>query len=168
MGSSVFYYYTPFEEDIEAALQALREREFAAGRYDPAMRRADPPMWMWQFKFPPDETSPAPGPVHGTLAEATFNEEADGTGTRSILDLFRVMSEPEYCAASPFTEDELSALFGTTKPAREQIIQRLFSRNRSTDTERIMNSIERGQGRYIVLYTGDVPTEIFFIGYSFD
>jgi hypothetical protein len=28
--------------------------------------------------------------------------------------------------------------------------------------------IDRGQGRYIVIYSGSEPREIFFVGYSFD
>ncbi len=28
--------------------------------------------------------------------------------------------------------------------------------------------IERGMARYIILYDGDKPTELFFAGYSFD
>ena len=168
MGSSVYFYYVPYQYDIEAALQSLRQREFLAGRYDPAMRQANPPMWMFEFTFPPDASSPAPGPVHATLGDAFFNNEMGAEGTRSIIDLFQITSEPDSCAASPLAEDDLHAHFGTTKPCREQIKTQLFSPNWTPAAERILTSIDRGQGRYIVLHENGAPSEIFFIGYSFD
>lgn len=64
-----------YRPDKAAALAALREREFQAGRYFPAMD--SPP-------FPVTPTSPAPGPQHGSIDEAV--EEAEEIGTRSILD----------------------------------------------------------------------------------
>jgi hypothetical protein len=33
---------------------------------------------------------------------------------------------------------------------------------------RFWDEVPRGQAIYIVLYEGDVPTELFFLGYSFD
>jgi hypothetical protein len=168
MGSHLYYYFTPYQEDIEAALQSLRGQEFRAGRYDPAMRQADPPLSMWQFQFPPDESSPAPGPVHATLGDAFFNDAAGADGTGSIIDLLHVKSTPDYCAASPFSEAELQAAFGTAKPSREQIAAQFSLPHGTSIRGHIFTSVERGQGRYIVLYDGDAPSEIFFMGYSFD
>ncbi len=167
MGASVYYYFTPYQESIEAALQALREQEFRAGRYDPAMDGVTQ-LGMGSVPFPPDANSPAPGPVHATLGDAFFNAEMDASGTRSILDLFRVTSFPDTCAASPFTEDQLNVLFGTPRPNREEIKARLDWRNADEAVMEVLRSIDRGQGRYALVYDGDASTEIFFIGYSFD
>jgi hypothetical protein len=167
MGASVYYYFTPYQESIEAALQALREQEFRAGRYDAAMRNASR-LGMLGFPFPPDANSLAPGPIHATLREAFLDAATDGSGTCSILDLFQVTSLPETCAASPFTEDQLNALFGTPKPNREEIKARLDWRNTDEAVVEVLCSIARGQGRYAIVYDGDASTEIFFIGYSFD
>lgn len=163
MGSSLYYYCTPYRDDIGAALQALREEEFRAGRYEPALS-------MLSFEFPPDEESPAPGPAHATIEEAVFDDDAHaGAGTRSILDLLWVASAPDYSAASPFSDAELSEMFGTVMPSREQVLAHMISsKNWMPAVARIMRAIERGQGRYIVLYTDDAPSEIFFMGYSFD
>ena len=60
MGASPYFYFTPYQDDIHAALQALREKEFEAGRYDPAMQMAEPPSYMFLFAFPPDDRVPGP------------------------------------------------------------------------------------------------------------
>jgi hypothetical protein len=70
MGANPYFYFTPYQKDIQAALEALREQEFKAGRYSPAMSMADPPSYMFAFKFPPDDTSPAPGARHNSIGEA--------------------------------------------------------------------------------------------------
>ena len=36
MGADPWWYYVKYQEDIEDALQDLRQREFIAGRYYPA------------------------------------------------------------------------------------------------------------------------------------
>jgi hypothetical protein len=54
MGSSPYWYFVPYEEDRNAALQKLREREFLAGRYNPVI---DFP------EFPIDEKT-SPGKQH--------------------------------------------------------------------------------------------------------
>ena len=51
VGAHPYFYFTPYQKDIHAALQALREREFKAGRYDPAMQMTDPPSYMFQMRF---------------------------------------------------------------------------------------------------------------------
>ena len=38
MGGHPCYYVVPYENDINHALQALRQREFEAGRYNPVVR----------------------------------------------------------------------------------------------------------------------------------
>jgi hypothetical protein len=37
MGAHAYWYFVPYERDIDAALQKLRVREFQAGRYNPTM-----------------------------------------------------------------------------------------------------------------------------------
>jgi hypothetical protein len=105
MGAEPYFYIVPYQEDIDAALQKLREQEFQAGRYNPA---------VWSPFFSRGES---PGAQHATIDEAREAAEADGT--RSILDLDHISDEPEICAASPVPEEELIRYFGTTKPTRE-------------------------------------------------
>lgn len=147
MGGEPWWYFVEYEEDVGAALRKLREREFRAGRYNPAV---DFPV------FPVTAQSPAPGAQHASIEEAI--EEADADGTRSILDMERVADEPDFNAVAPLPRETLEELFGTDKPSREMI----------EGSDDLYEVLERGQGVYIVAHEGDQPSELFFAGYSFD
>jgi hypothetical protein len=147
MGGHPWFYFVDYEANVNAALQKLRQREFQAGRYNPAV---DFP------EFPVGKESPSPGAQHGSIEEAI--EDADADGTRSILDMEGVADTPDYGVAAPLPEEDLLTLFGTDKPTREMI----------EDSDDLYEVLERGQGVYIVVYDGSQPSEIFFAGYSFD
>lgn len=173
MGAHAYFYFVPYQKDIQTALQALREREFKAGRYNPAMQMADPPSYMFQMRFPPDERWPTPGAQHESIEEALEASEESGTG--SILDLSRVGSAPDFFTVCPLDDQELTQLFGTTKPTRELLDSALLNPKRDSrleTTELFWDRIGRGEGRYIVIYSGpeagSEPREIFFVGFSFD
>jgi hypothetical protein len=169
VGANPYFYLTPYQEDIEAALLALREQEFKAGRYDPAMQMADPPSYTFQMRFPPDETWPAPGAQHASIEEALDASGESGTG--SILDLSRVGTAPDFFTACPLDDQELIQLFGTTKPTRDLLESVLINPkpdSRRSTADLFWDRIGRGEGRYIVIYSGTEPHEIFFVGYSFD
>jgi hypothetical protein len=82
------------------------------------------------------------------------------TGTRSILDLdiAHVRADPDFCDAAALSDDELESYFGTTRPTREMVIE-------SND---LLSDIDGGHCRYVVSYERDLPSEIHFVGYSFD
>ena len=169
MGANPYFYFTPYQKDIHSALQALREQEFKAGRYDPAMQMADPPRYTFQMRFPPDESWPAPGAQHASIKEALNASGESGTG--SILDLSRVGTAPDFFTVCPLDDQELIQLFGTTKPTRDVLESVLINPKPDSDREAaglFWEQIDRGQGRYIVIYSGSEPREIFFVGYSFD
>ncbi len=85
MGAHPYWYTVPYQSDLNLALQALRDREFRAGRYNPVMPFP---------KFPVTPTSPAPGAQHATIDAALDATDADGT--RSILDIFSIGEEPDF------------------------------------------------------------------------
>src|SRR5260370_21009645 len=116
MGATASLYFTAYQKDIQATLDSLREQEFKAGRYDPAMSMADPPSFMFAFKFPPDETSPAPGEQHNSIDEAIDAGAESGPGTESILDIMPIANEPDYSAAPAFSPDALLTPFRTLQP----------------------------------------------------
>jgi hypothetical protein len=146
VGAVPYSYFVEYQPDVNAALQALRGREFRAGRYNPVL--PFPP-------FPVRADSPAPGARHRTIRDAVRASGADGT--RSILDLGRVSPQPVLGAVSPLPDEMLLELYGTTRPTREQV-------ERGADSE----YIERGQGIYIVVYRDDQPDALYFAGYSYD
>lgn len=147
MGAEPYWYFVPYQPDIHAALQDLREQEFRAGRYNPVTPFP---------RFPASTQSPEPGARHATIHEAI--EDAAEDGTRSILDLDHVSDTPDFCAVTPLGADALQRLYGTTAPTREMVEQNMD----------FFEDVERGHGVYIILYRGAQPNEIFFAGYSFD
>ena len=147
MGAHPYWYFEACDGDVEASLEALREREFAAGRYNPVMPFPD---------FPPGPASPSPGAGHSSIGEALAASAEDGT--RSILDLDHVADSPEFCAVAPLADDVLTSLYGTTRPSRAMV-----ERNMG-----FLEDVERGHGVYILLDDDGKPGEVFFAGYSFD
>jgi hypothetical protein len=146
MGGHPWFYFVPYQPDINIALQDLRRREFEAGRYNPV---------VWFPPFPVDLNA-APGAQHASIEEAM--EDADADGTRSILDIERISDTPDYAAVVQLAEDELLDLFGTDKPTREMI----------EENDDLFERLERGQGVYLIAYQNEEPSEIYFAGYSYD
>src|SRR5712671_6362376 len=95
MGAEPWDYFVPYEQDVEAALNKLRQTEFEAGRYRGS------------------EMNPS------TIEEAFASMGADGTG--SILDITGVSDSPDFSALAPLSRETLEELFGTDKPTREMI-----------------------------------------------
>lgn len=147
MGAHPYWYFAEYSGDVDTALQALREREFEAGRYNPVIPFLD---------FPPGPESPSPGAQHSSIEEAMMDAAEDGT--RSILDIMGIGEEPEFFVAARMPDDQLLDLYGTTSPTRAMIESNLP----------FTDEMERGQGVYTLVYDNGVPTEVFFGGYSFD
>jgi hypothetical protein len=70
----------------------------------------------------------------------------------------RISDTPDDGAVVPLAHEELIDLFGTDKPTREMI----------EDNDDLFESLERGQGVYVIAYRDDEPSEIYFAGYSYD
>ncbi|MBE7467010.1 MAG: hypothetical protein HS116_26355 [Planctomycetes bacterium] len=168
MGSHAYWYFVPYQPDLEAALHALRWREFKAGRYSPAMPDI-------QDLFPLGPHSPKPGPKHANIFEA--QEAAEECGTGSILDITSIGTAARkprdrslrgqedtlahlYTAtvAAPVAEEDLLRYFGTTQPTRKQV----------EGTQDYFELLYRGQALYIVVFDEGEPAQIFFAGRSFD
>jgi hypothetical protein len=153
MGAEPYWYIVPYESDIDAALQKLRQREFRAGRYNPVTPFP---------KFPVDlDAEPAPA-QHGSIEEVM--EVADEDGTRSILDIQHAAAAPfdgtqmQFFTAFPLVEADLVDLFGSVRPTREIV----------EHNDEMWELLERGSAIYVVLFDNDRPSEILFAGYSFD
>jgi hypothetical protein len=140
MGAEPWSYFVPYVPDFQTALEQLREREFTAGRYNPAIGYGRPLSV---------EERPS------TIEEA--RELADADGTRSILDMDQVGDEADYGVAKRLSPTELQNYFGTTQPTRLDIEQAEF-----------WEDIERGQGICCAIYEDGNPKELFFAGYSYD
>ncbi len=146
MGAHPWYYSVPYVEDIAGALSVLRDSEFCAGRYYP----------VEMFPRFPIDKNHVPGCRHASVEAA--RQAAGANGTRSILDILRLGDRPDFGVASSLSEDELEDLFGTRTPSAEEIM----------DCEELFEQIERGQGVYVTAYDDGKPTQIIFLGYSYD
>ena len=150
MGGHFWSYTVPFQEDISSVLQTLREREFRAGKFwQPS--EVEPGFFGRLLGRPPTKPKP-PATIQEALKISSY------TGTRSILDMERISAAPDLGAISPVPPDDLQRFFGTTQPAQETIER----------SDEFIDSLERGQGVYIILYHQGKPREIYFAGYSFD
>lgn len=137
MGGHPWFYVVDYDKDPARALALLRQREFKAGRYNPAM--PFPP-------FPIGPDTPSPGPRHRTIAE---------DGTRSILDIDAISDQPDYCVAAPLDPEILRDIYGTDHPSRAMV---------GEDYEFFEALDERGQGCYFTLYEDDRPAYLLFAG----
>ena len=150
MGGEFWSYYVPYQADIQAALDALREREFRAGRFwQPA--EVQPGFFGRVLREGPSKPKP-PASIQDAI------KISGATGTRSILDMERVSDSPDFGVVSPLPTDELRELFGTEQPARQAF----------EESEQFIDRLERGQGVYIVTYKDGKPDGIYFAGYSYD
>jgi hypothetical protein len=151
MGGHAYWYFVTYQADLQSALDALREREFRAGRYNPVIR-------LLPFGRP-DFLTMAPGPKHRTIQEA-FDASAED-GTRSILDITRVGANPGLQVAAPFPEEIVREATGFARPTRAHVSEIALSA--------LLESIEdRGQCFYLTMYDAERPSELLFAGYSFD
>jgi|ERR1041384_2689725 hypothetical protein len=145
MGGQPWIYWVPYQPDINLALHSLRQREFAAGRYNPVIAFPE---------FP--GTAAASGPGHSSIEEALA--AANESGTRSILDMQSIGSTPGYGIVTSMSPHRLIELFGTEHPSRSMIEANMD----------FLCDIERGHGVYIVVYADNHPEQILFAGYSYD
>lgn len=172
MGANPYCYLTTYQSDIGSALAALREQEFRAGRYDPALQAADPPTYTLQQRFPPSDSFPSPGAQHGSLEEAFADGMESGSGTGSILDIMGLADFPQLLHASPTTHETLMATFASSTPSHDMALQ-LVSQDFSVQDQlmKVMafwDEIGRGEARYFIIYDQGTPSEIFFAGMSID
>lgn len=147
MGAEPYFYFVKYQKDAERALQELRHREFAAGRYNPAAEL---------LEFPVDANSAGSGAQHDSIEEALRASGADGT--RSVLDLQAIGDEPDFGVACRLGDEILLDLYDTTEPTHEMIEENMG----------FFDELDRGQGIYTIVYKDGKPDELFFAGYSFD
>jgi hypothetical protein len=148
MGGHAYFYFVPYQNDLQRALDELREREFKAGRYNPVLP-------FIKFREPAFSRQ-SPGAKHKTIKAAVKASAEDGT--RSILDISKVGDRSDYGIAGPLSLESVEDLYGTTQPTREMV----------EDDLGFLEDVERGKCVYVVLYKNGDPSEVCFAGYSYD
>jgi hypothetical protein len=149
VGASGWLYVVPYQEDLSAALDALRRQVFAEG----------------EFRHPDDEGLPVPGSVDDLLLDI-YAEFMGGTGTHSVIDVLHLVPagvrDQDYCTVRPLTADEARQLFGSPAPDRLDFD--------AVPAMTLLDTVTAGRwtGRSVVLWADGKPDEIAFWGISGD
>ena len=91
-----------------------------------------------------------------SIQEVLMN--ADESGTASILDIFGLSENHQIGHLSPLSEKEKTEYFGTLR----------LSLNQVKNSNEFWDSIGRVEARYVTVYDGETPVNIFVAGYSAD
>jgi hypothetical protein len=148
VGASGWDYYVAYQPDLQAALDELRRRVFEAGDY----------WWAVPYEFGKSAADFPDRPR--TEAELWADESVQESGTHSILDMSRVVTdgeEPDFGTVQPVTEAEALDRVGVATLTREHV-------------EALGPLAEqRWFGRCAVLHdAAGKPNEIYFWGFSGD
>jgi len=98
VGASGWSYFVPYQADIEAALQNLRQEAFAQGNY-----------------YNPIDSDPGPQTMEELI------QLCDLEGTHSVIDMTNVSTRPDFGVVSSLTKQEYLDIFQTATPTREMI-----------------------------------------------
>ncbi len=80
-------------------------------------------------------------------------------GTCSILDVTSLGPHPAPGVAGPFPRKALEAALGTARPSLAQV---------EAAAGALYEALGRGCAGYVVTYEGGAPTQVVFLGYSYD
>ena len=198
MGATGWSYFVPYEADIAAALQRLREEVFARGDYvygdgvTDAQRKAileqvRPEMEPWMQKVH-EEAAKLPEPFRTKYLEMAGRIKGDimGGGTpqrkpkrkpKSIAELLEFQAESGTHSILDVGSISTEPEFGTLSPLpRPKLVHLVGSETPShAEIEEAHDSgaleefvSKRWQGIYIIAYRERSPSEIFFAGCSGD
>ena len=171
MGASGWHYFTPYREDVGAALEALRQDVFRRKDYgDPALNMKVSPADL--ARLPPAAREAfenlmrlqVAGGFDGAPEADSIDElleQCAEEGTHSILDISGGLSVgPDFGTAFPMPDDVKLDLYGTTRPTRPQVEARIHERG---------DDLGRWQCWYVIVHdAAGNPTEIYFEGCSGD
>jgi hypothetical protein len=151
--SSEWRYFVPYEADVAAALQRLREDVFARGEYMTEASEIAAARYL--------EDIPRLSTSKPTSIEQLLEQEGDH-GTHSILDITHVSPTPKRRAVSPLPASVLEDYCLSGTPSIEEI-EDVYEFG---SLEKYVN--KRWRGIYIIAYKDGKPSEIFFAGSSGD
>src|SRR6266850_623625 len=110
MGARFWSYFVPYQEDVRAALETLREQEFRAGKFwQPS--EVQPGFFGRLLGRPPSKPQPP-----RSIREAIKIADDSAIGTRSILDMEHISDIPASGSVWVVPPDELRRLLGTEQP----------------------------------------------------
>lgn len=155
MGASGWVYRVPFQTRVADALISLQERVLASGEY------------YW------DEEDKGPRPSsRERLAEVKADEDFWSWGTRSILDMERVVPGSSFGDGTiyPLAAREIRERLGSDYPTPADFDAAYRAAVEASDhdpqSETTLGNSRRWSGRCTILYDGYRPCEFVFWGSS--
>jgi len=162
-----FFYFTDYDEDVNNALQTLRQYEFECGRYYSALVEKYPDIdEVFYLDFPIDEKSVFAEPVHADIKRALEDSDYE---TMSILDLLWASPNKQDGGAVPFDINKLIYYFGTKFPSKKTVLN--IMRNKLDTSSDLWNDIfleGKWRAYHMVIYEDNHPREICFFGIFID
>lgn len=163
MGASGWHYFVPYQSDIKVALYQLRKKVFNDGDYyKPAQFYSRllndigdqlEPEVIDGLKKTIEEYKSRPEPQ--TIEDLIeLNAEA---GTHSIIDMHDIGIEPDFGVLSPIPDNLLLEVLGASRPDRALVERKLGELGMSIKAN-----------HYFIVFDGNTPSEICFIGFSGD
>ncbi len=155
MGASGWEYVVPYQQDLGAALDALRRQVFASGDF------IKPSYYGAVFDLP------EPSSVDDLFEQERYWEFMGTSGTHSIIDVVNVVpvdfKGEEFGTIRPLSDSECVELFGVAQPGRADFTP-------LSNSGRLHEYVTGGRwtGRVAVLWADGAPAEIAFWGYSGD
>jgi hypothetical protein len=154
MGASGWEYVVPYQQNLGAALDALRQQVFASGDY------IKPSFYGDLFDLPD------PASLEDLLGQKRYWEFMGTSGTHSVIDVHAVVpadANDEFGAIRALSDEECAELFGTAQPGRADY-------DALSNSERLYEYVTGGRwtGRATVLWADASPSEIAFWGISGD
>jgi hypothetical protein len=184
MGATGWSYFVPYQQDIDKALQELKDRVFRQGQYENPFefdeneferQRAylasiyqtlpeGPREQAMQLLAFADAVAKHPRRKRAPKTIKQLLKQCGTEGTHSILDMEQVSSTPTLGAVAPLSNQQLLDIFGTEKPTHE-MVEKWSTRIAPLDAPPLY---ECWEGIYLIVYQDAKPDEIYFEGCSGD
>jgi len=184
LGASGWCYFAPYQQDVSAALQELKQQVFREGLYERPMDLYREEMGQAiDFLAEQYKDLPAAARVHTDLflsmartamrqprikrRARTIKEllrQCGESGTHSILDIDRISDVRGLSAIVPLSSEQVLDLFGTDQPTHDTV-ERWSQRIDPLGAEPLY---DRWEGIYVVVYKDGQPDEVYFEGCSGD
>ena len=166
MGASGWGYFTPYQSNIEAALQDAQQRVFESGAYGPSLQFSEQMLsQIPQLKAAADSMKEVEAEMLNAFGPITsiddLREAFVEAGTHTIIDIERISLEPEIGTASPAPQAVIQEVYGSPKPTHQDVDSKQGTLIEILD-------LRWWQATYVIVYKDGEPNEIYFEGCSGD
>jgi len=184
MGATGWSYFVPYQQDINKALQELKDEVFRQGQYENPFE-FDENEFERQREFLASIYQTLPEGLREQVMQSLdfagaaakhrrpkrkpktikqLLKQCGTEGTHSILDIERVSATPTFGAVAPLSNQRLLDVFGMEQPTHD-MVEKWSTRIDPLDAELLY---ERWEGIYVIVYKDSKPDEIYFEGCSGD